>query len=522
MAAKLNTDTAAEAPLEVELTLRLDPKYVSRLLRDPLLRELKQGRRQTRRLVSTYFDTTDFRLQQNRAALRVRQIGARRIQTLKLAPKAEDGVRARHEWEREIDRNVPDLRDIDDRHVRRLFRIDEAALRLEPIFVADITRSTVPLKIDGSDIELAVDRGRIRSGRESIPVCEAEIELKSGNVESVYKLAQELARRVPASIEPLSKAERGYALATHAAPTPRRAETVRLDRQMSAGQAFQIIARNCLLHLRANEASVRAAAVADGIHQVRVAIRRLRSALTAFGDALPVDEAKQVSRSVRWIAQRCGNARDLDVFLADIVEPLCARMPDETGVRTLRTLAESAREEAYAAIAAAIESKEYTDTLLTLEGWIEGGRWREIADDRLDQPVREFARAVLKRLHRKLVNQGTDLAALDETGLHRLRIRAKKLRYAAEFFRSLFGKNSAKSYIAAVVAVQERLGTFNDSTVAKSIVADLAKRASDIDTEAFARASGAALGWSACRADADLQRLPETWAAFIDAKPYWK
>src|SRR5688572_22302277 len=209
--------TGADEPTEIELTLRVAPDAVSRLLRDPLLRELKQGPRRTSWHVSTYFDTDDFRLQRERAALRVRQIGARRIQTLKLAPEAENGVLARREWEREVDGDVPDLRDIDDRHIRKILDGDVRD-RLAPIFVAEIKRSTMPLKLDGSAIEFALDVGEIKTGRGSVPVCEAELELKSGRVESVYKLAQELNKRVPLTIEPLSKSDRGYALLTNRKP----------------------------------------------------------------------------------------------------------------------------------------------------------------------------------------------------------------------------------------------------------------------------------------------------------------
>src|SRR6185312_12984615 len=225
-------------PTEVELTLRVAPDSVARLLRDPLLRKLKRGPRRTRWQVSTYFDTDDFRLQRECAALRVRQIGARHIQTLKLAPQPEQGVIARREWEREIEENTPDLRDIDDRHIRKLLDGDIKD-RLAPIFVTEIKRSTMPLSLDGSTIEFALDVGEIKTERASIPVCEAELELKSGRVETVYKLAQELNRRVPLSIEPLSKSERGYALLTNCKPGPRRAEGVRLDKDMRAGLAFQ-------------------------------------------------------------------------------------------------------------------------------------------------------------------------------------------------------------------------------------------------------------------------------------------
>lgn len=511
----------ADDPTEVELTLRVAPDSVRKLLRDPLLRELKQGPKRTRFQVSTYFDTDDFRLQRERAALRVRQIGSRRVQTLKLAAKPEQGVIARREWEREIADGTPDLRDIDDRHIRKLLDGDIKD-RLAPIFVTEIKRSTMPLALDGSTIEFALDVGEIKTERGSIAVCEAELELKSGHVESVYKLAQALNRRIPMSIEPLSKSERGYALLTNRKPGPRRAASVDLAKDMRAGLAFQIIARNCLLHLRANEASVRAAAGADSVHQLRVAVRRLRSALIAFADLMPADERRRVSKSVRWIAQQCGHARELDVFKSDVIEPLHKRLPDDAAVMEFARLIERQRDEAYAAVTATLDDKRYTETLLALEGWIEGDRWKEGAGSGVDIPVRDFARAVLKRLHRKTVKGIKAVEKLDEPALHELRIRAKKLRYSAEFFRSLFRDKAAKSYIAALTAVQDSLGTLNDGAVARRIVADLGTGRDDIDPHLFARGAGIVLGWTACRTAADLKELPGAWRKLTGAKPFWK
>jgi triphosphatase len=511
----------ADDPTEVELTLRVAPESVSRLLRDPLLRELKQGPRRTRLQVSTYFDTDDFRLQHERAALRVRQIGSRRIQTLKLAAKPEQGIIARREWEREVADGTPDLRDIDDRHIRKLLDGDIKD-RLTPVFVTEIKRLTMPLALDGSTIEFALDVGEIKTERGSIPVCEAELELKSGRVESVYKLAQELNRRVPMSIEPMSKSERGYALLTNRKPGPRRAASVVLDKDMRAGLAFQIIARNCLLHLRANEASVRASAGADSVHQLRVAVRRLRSALIAFGDLMPADERRRVSKSVRWIAQQCGRARELDVFKADVIDPLRDRLPDETALNAFARLIDRLRDDAYAAVTATLDDAQYTQTLLALEAWIEGDRWKEGTGSGVDIPMRDFARAVLKRIHRKVVKGIKEVDELDEPELHELRIRAKKLRYSAEFFRSLFRDKAAKAYISALTAVQDSLGTLNDGTVARRIVADLGAERDGIDPDLFARGAGIVLGWTACRTAADLEELPAAWRKFTDAKPFWK
>jgi triphosphatase len=204
------------------------------------------------------------------------------------------------------------------------------------------------------------------------------------------------------------------------------------------------------------------------------------------------------------------------------VHPLRERLPGERAVAHFARLIDRLRDEAYTAVSATLDDKQYTDTLLSLEAWIEGGRWKEGSGSGVDIPVRDFARAVLKRLHRKVVKDVKAIGRLNEPELHALRIRAKKLRYSAEFFRSLFRDKTAKAYVAALAEVQDRLGTLNDGAVARQIVASIEGAEDGIDPDLFARGSGIILGWTACRTAADLEELPAAWQAFIDAKPFWK
>src|SRR5262249_23302911 len=152
--------------------------------------------------------------------------------------------------------------------------------------------------------EFAVDVGEIKSNKGRVPVCEVEFELKSGPIDGVYALAQELHKSIPFTIEPMSKAERGFALVARTSPKAQRAQSLTLDKNCTIAEAFQAIGRGCLFHLRANEAAVRTAQNADGVHQFRVAIRRLRSALTAFRDLLPRTERRRIVNQMRWIAHR--------------------------------------------------------------------------------------------------------------------------------------------------------------------------------------------------------------------------
>lgn len=507
-------------PREVELKLRIPPEALSRLMNHRLLRRF--GRPVHRRMISTYFDTPDFRLMREQVALRVRKIGQRHIQTIKCAPTVENGVNSRHEWEREVEAETPALEGVGNKRVRKLLAGSKVRKRLAAQFVTDVKRATWPIRRNGSLVELAIDVGEIKSAKGRVPVCEAEFELKSGPIDGVYALAHELHKSIPFTLEPLSKAERGFALVQQKQPRAQRAVPLELDRHCTTAEAFQRIGRSCLLHLRANEAAVRSAQTAEGVHQFRVAIRRLRSALSAFRDLLPRGERRRISAQVRWIAHRFGHARDWDVFNGVLLREVRGHMAGDRSLATFAAAARAARTSAYVAVAETIVAPRYTESLLTLEGWWESGTWVNSLGKASDEPAIDYARRSLKKLHRRVEKLGENLESLSEPELHELRKRAKKLRYAAEFFRSLFPEKAAKAYIKALSEMQDRLGSLNDGVTAKQLLAEIEKRNKGMDPAVLARATGVIAGWCAARLNEDLKQLPQAWANFADIKPFWK
>ncbi|MFO1188806.1 MAG: CYTH domain-containing protein [Alphaproteobacteria bacterium] len=204
--------------VEHEIKLRLSPKAAAKLRRLAALRPLRTGPPVTRRLNSTYFDTPGFGFRDNEMALRVRRIGRRRIQTLKLPGHGALGVQAFHEYEADVQGDRPELKGLGDKTLRaRLVRAG-LAKGLEPVFVTEFDRHTVPVRVGTSEIELAVDQGEIRAGGRSVPICEAELELRSGRIEDLFKLAMLLHEQVPFSLEGRTKAARGYGLLAGEAP----------------------------------------------------------------------------------------------------------------------------------------------------------------------------------------------------------------------------------------------------------------------------------------------------------------
>jgi len=509
-------------PREVELKLRIPPDALPRLLNHRLLRRLGKSAPVQKRMVSTYFDTPDFRLMRERVALRVRKIGQRHIQTVKCAPTPDHGFNSRQEWEREVAADRPAVKGFGNKRIRRLLGAAKVKDHLAPQFITDVKRATWPLSVRGAKVELAVDVGEIKCAKGSVPVCEAEFELKSGSIDGIYALAHELHKSIPFTIEPLSKAERGFALVAKTEPKAQRAQSLTLEDGCTVAEAFRSIGRNCLFHLRGNEAAIRTSQNADGVHQFRVAIRRLRSALSAFGDLLPKGERRRITNQMRWIAHRFGRARDWDVFSGALLREVRRHMGNDRSLAAFGAAAKAARADAYAAVAETIGSSRYTESLLTLEQWWEGGAWIESLGEERDEPADAYARRSLKKLHRRVHKLGDRLDTLTEPELHELRKRAKKLRYAAEFFRTLFPAKSTKAYIKALSDMQDRLGSLNDGVTAKQLLSELEKRKNGMDGALLARASGAIAGWGAARVAEDMKRLPEAWARFAEVKPFWK
>jgi inorganic triphosphatase YgiF len=509
-------------PREIELKFHLSPDALPRLLEHRLLRRLSTGNPVRKRLVSTYFDTPDFRLMRARVALRVRKIDNRRIQSVKCAPRIEDGIHSRREWEREVTADRPVLKGIGDKKLRKLLSAGKVRDRLAPQFVTDIERATWPLKLRNTRVELAVDIGEIKSPKGSVPVCEAELELKSGSIDGVYELARALHKSIPFTIEPLTKAERGFALLTAAPPRPQRAKEIELPNGCTLGEAFARIGRSCLLHLRANEASVRAARSTESVHQFRVALRRLRSALSAFRDLLPSAERRKVGRDLRWIAREFGRAREWDVFHDEVLADVRKVMARDRSLIMFTEAVAAARDEAFSAVAQTILSPRYTESMLRLESWWEGRAWAEAFGASRDEDARDYARRTLKKLHRRVLKLGETIPSLNEADLHMLRLRAKKLRYVAEFFRSLYPAKATKAYISALAQIQERLGSLNDAAMVKHLLAELENREQKMDRAIMARASGVLAGWSAARVKSDLKSLPDAWERFAALRPFWK
>ncbi|OQX35813.1 MAG: hypothetical protein B0D91_10120 [Oceanospirillales bacterium LUC14_002_19_P2] len=203
---------------ETELKLLIAPEAHSQLLSDSLLNGTPCADQRTFQLQNTYFDTSDQRLHQARVALRIREKQGRFIQTLKTRGQSRNGLSQRGEWEWPLETGQLDTAVLNGVWPDSLSDVDQSALK--PVFTTDFQRTAFTLNWAGEHracVELALDLGEIRAGRQREVISEVEIELISGAKDALHEIAEQL--RLSVSLTPcdVSKAERGYKLLNHQA-----------------------------------------------------------------------------------------------------------------------------------------------------------------------------------------------------------------------------------------------------------------------------------------------------------------
>jgi len=443
-------------PDELELKLTLRPRDANALeSAGPMAGTPRKARQR-----SIYFDTSDHRLLQAGLSLRIRRSGRKRIQTVKAGGAPSAGLFARPEWERAVADDTPIIDDTTP--IPAL--LGDLGSGLAPVFVVNIERRAWDINEDSAIIELVLDRGEAVAGDRRSPVCEAELELKSGDPAALFALARKLDAAAPVRLGIQTKAERGYALL---APimTAYKAEPVLLSHDITAARAFQHIVRACLRQFRLNEDLFLTGHAPEALHQARVALRRLRSAFSIFMALLDDGVGAGLRDELGWLARELGEARSIDALLE--------RAPPGA----LRDHLETARQTAYARVDATLAAPRVRKLMLELTQWIMSGAWLAAAADRRDQPARAFAGAALDRLRRKVKKHGRTLAEADDRARHEVRKDAKKLRYAAEFFIALFDRKRERRryrhFIAALEDLQDELGMLNDMVTAPAVLTGL-------------------------------------------------
>ncbi len=479
-------------PQEIELKLQLSPARAG-AFRAMLAR--RRVRPVEQELVTLYLDTPDFDLGTAGVAVRLRRVGRRWLQTLKTEGERQGGLSRRAEFEMPVPRGELDW---------ALFPPEAQAYvpvkrraRLVPVFETRFTRTAWQLGgAGGAAIEVALDVGEVRAGEAAMPICEIELELKSGEPDALYDLALDWARRFDCLPFDQSKAERGMRLACCAADAPVKPVQAGLDRAMRVEDGFAAICQACLTHFQANLPGVLDADDIEYVHQARVALRRLRAALRLYRRVCVLPP--ELSAGLRALAAALGPARDLDVLCSETLPAIAPHYDDtggwQAGMATLAAHRAAARNTMRAAIAAAHPGA----WLLDCHRWLMQRGWRAAPEaQRFVQlsPLSGWAARALQRGHRAVLRDAVRFSTLSPPERHGLRIRIKRQRYAVEFFESLYPGRAHARYRVRLCLAQDALGRANDVRVAMQQLKSLQHELDAMGTFA--------LGWlAACEAGA--------------------
>ncbi|MEE8629797.1 MULTISPECIES: CYTH and CHAD domain-containing protein [Methylobacterium] len=525
-------------PRETELKLDVEASDLARLREHPLL----AGDWTETELTSVYYDTPDSRLREAGYTLRVRRDGDRHLQTVKARGSAAAGLFDRPEWETAVSGPHPDPAAFAGTPLADLLG---GAEDLAPLYTSSVTRFLRRLADTGpagSRIEVALDRGRLVTPDDRVsPVSEIELELTGGAPAALFDLARALAADVPLRLGVLSKFERGDALVRDRLGRAAKAEPVPLEPGMSASAAFRAVAYACLRQMRLNETVLLGGRDVEALHQLRVSLRRLRSAFSLFGAVIEDRRMPGIKAELKRLSEPFGHARNLDVYLGKTLPRERERRPDEGGLLILERHLETEREAAHAVVRGVLESREWRDFLLDLVAWIETGPWLGPDNPNAalrDGPARAFATEELERRRRQVKKRGRHLADLDPEERHRVRIAAKKLRYGAEFFAALYagkgagegtgkgtGKGSARkaakrhaAFVEALADLQDHLGDLNDIATAHTLAQDLARGA----PAGAVFAAGLTTADTEARTRHLLAEAAKAHEALVDVRPFWR
>lgn len=505
---------------EIEVKFRCSAKLGLAVLNDP--RFAAASPIKAKSLRSVYFDTAESDLARNGLSLRVRKTGRSAFEICLKGPVVGGNAFARGEWQAPVPGMAPLYDTLGDDAVEAIRKVIGTA-PLDACFESQIRRASRHLQLEGAEIEVVYDAGHIVAGGKRRPVSEVELELKRGHSADLYRLAHDLASSHALALDIESKGQRGLRLAAGIAPGLAKAPRLTLDADATLAAALTAIVENCLAQFTGNLAAIRESDAPEPVHQARVALRRLRSALWLFRPSVPSAALERLRTEAKTLAAALGPAREADVFLADCRSGPFGGGDLPEGHTDLLDAVEKARVIVRIAARKAIDAPATAQFVLAAHLFAAGEGWRSEAspdsDAGLSAPARAFAIQGLHRLRAKAIKRGKHLDRMSDEERHALRILLKKFRYAVEFFSSLFDHpKRAKALAFELARLQDLLGAHNDMVTGRAFLGALR----GTGKAKFDTAAGFLLGWQARGLPLAEKELRAAWKTFRDIAPFWE
>jgi CHAD domain-containing protein len=401
---------------------------------------------------------------------------------------------------------------------------------LQPIFMIEAEQRKYILAHGNSVIKAIVVEGAAQTGERTASFGETQFWLKTGVAADLFSFVLAIDETVPLRFSARTEACRGYALIERSEKKEIKRKPVQLEPSMSSATAFRVIAHQCLHQVIAN-APAMSTGNAEALHQVRIGLRRLKTALSLFAPLCTDTQTQTIKAEIRWFGELLGPARDLDVFLSEVMLPLREQYRDEPGLVSLQRTYGAQRTKLYDRISQAANSVRFRALALETAVWIETGQWGmkqgEQAAVARHRPIKQLAEEELIRLRKKVKKKGDGLAALDPDERHALRLHVKKLRYTAEFFLSLFPgkKKSKRIFLVSLKSLQSALGDVNDIAVRAGLKTEIItgkKSRADVQKlQHRAFAAGLIIGHQRAKVETIVKRAERAYRDFLGAKPFW-
>jgi inorganic triphosphatase YgiF len=502
--------------IERELKFRLPAQSASRVWK--LLPGSPAVHR--RAVTSVYYDTPDRRLRAGGAALRLRRDGRRWLMSFKAGRSPATGLAQRAEWEVAVARTgfAPESLPLEEIRAQTDIDLREVIPRLAPVFETRFTRRWAEITLSAdTTVDVCLDIGRVVAGRRGAPIHELELELHNGDLDAMLEFADRLIAPLRLELEPESKAERGYRIAAAERPAPVKAQRAALTRSVTLEAAMQGVVGASLAQIEGNVYGVAHTRDPEYLHQLRVGMRRLRSAVRTFERVGRREDFLAPVAGLKQLTPVPGEARDWDVFCEGLAQRLKARHDEHPALTSLLRRARARRAAARTRARALVASARFQGFLLGVARWLHAAPWREQdpkAQRALARPVAAYAARAMTRAEGKVLRRGDGLEWTDALQRHQLRIRVKRLRYTCEPFAALYPRSGMRRYLGRLETLQDILGELNDIAVGRRLLHEFS---ADRDRAAV----GFMRGWFAAREDLLVGHLAAAWRSWRKTEHPW-
>ncbi len=515
-------------PTEFELKVALGKSALRRFKNSPVLRQLSSGPPKTCKLRSVYFDTADLKFFQAGISLRLRKRGKKYLQTAKSGTKIRNGISNPIQVECLVKSNYPDISKFKSGKFKTNLANIISGAPLKPIFETSIWRTTRKIKVNRiGTVELAIDQGEIQAGTRKKKIQEVELELISGHPCSLLSAAETLFSMEKIKLSEKSKAAQGYEILNGgtsiqlASLTPENGRQPKLHRKMTGQEALVQIGTSACDQILHNYKVVLESNDPEGPHQLRVGLRRLRTALRILKPGKDNAEMNQFKRDTRDLARIVGHLRDADVLLEDIYMPAAKRVLENSDQSLILKALTAHRERLLQKVSKSLTSSTWTAFRLNcifFDLFVQRLLNQCDSPSRLGRIIPISSRELDKRWRR--VNRwGKNINKLSVAQRHEMRKELKSLRYATEYFQQLYPHKESQRFLKQLKRLQDIFGYLNDVAlsiklfdIVKEIYPDNPEVQHNVELICNFHSTEANLAWNDAR---------KRWKKLKDAPKFW-